>query len=230
MALPIIGRSGDRKTPAPVIIYTPVEWDEDGTPSKWETHRPLDCVFRLIHDVHIIHSTTADELDKALVAGREGVSLLWMEQRTGQWRYENIGTGIPQARVPHNNPYWVRENDSVGYIASCEAFHGNLVSVYVKPRGTRPDNIVAQEHWRRFVIDDFGPLKTKDCEERLIYLMTWMLKQRIDTGTIHHVQCADLDGDGIDSIIVACMGYRKCFLQSLSELDCDELKFSREQA
>ncbi|KAG9093442.1 hypothetical protein FS749_014371 [Ceratobasidium sp. UAMH 11750] len=198
MALPIVVRSGDRETPAPVTIYTPIEWDKDGTPSKWETHRPLDCVFRLIHDVHIIHSTTADELDRALVAGREGVSLLWMEQRTGQWRYENIGTGVPQARVPHNNPYWGSgsvatgrvENDSVGYIASCEAFHGNLVSVHVKPRGMCPDNIVAQEHWRRFVIDDFGPLKTKDY-----------------TGTIHHVQCADLDGDGIDSIIVACMGY-----------------------
>ena len=31
----------------------------------------------------------------------------------------------------------------------------------------------------------------------------------IVTGTIHHVQCADLDGSGVDSIIVACMGYRE---------------------
>ncbi|KAG8792278.1 hypothetical protein FRC12_006597 [Ceratobasidium sp. 428] len=194
-------KSGDRETPAPIIIYTPSKWDEPGgTPISWESCRPLDGVFRLIHDAEVIHSTTTGELDKVLFAGREGISLMWKEKNSGRWRYENIGTGIPQTRIPFNNPYWGSGSvatgrvgtDSVGYIASCEAFHGNLVSVYVKPRGTRPDNIVAQEHWRRFVIDDFGPLKPKEF-----------------TGTIHHVQCADLDGDGIDSIIVACIGYPK---------------------
>ncbi|KAG9118789.1 hypothetical protein FRC07_006523 [Ceratobasidium sp. 392] len=47
---------------------------------------------------------------------------------------------------------------------SVKAFHGNLVSVYVKPPNTRADKIVTNEHWRRFVIDDFGPLKEGECE------------------------------------------------------------------
>lgn len=42
--------------------------------------------------------------------------------------------------------------------------------------------------------------------EFLIVIVTNLLTV---TGTIHHVQCADLDGSGVDSIIVACMGYRK---------------------
>ncbi|KAG9122021.1 hypothetical protein FRC07_001765 [Ceratobasidium sp. 392] len=197
MALPIMIKSGDRESPAPVIIYKSTEWDEDGTPSKWEETRPLDNTFRLIHDVQIVHSTNGD-LDKALFAGREGINLAWLDEKSGKWKHENVGTGIPQTRKPFKNRYWGSGSvatarvgrDSVGYIATCEAFHGNLVSVYVKPPGTRQDQIVTNEHWRRFVIDDFGPLKEEEF-----------------TGTIHNVACADLDGSGVDSIIVACMGY-----------------------
>ncbi|KAF8600871.1 hypothetical protein BDV93DRAFT_558972 [Ceratobasidium sp. AG-I] len=198
LALPIMTKSKDRETPAPVIIYKQADWDtNDGSPTQWTTHKVLPDTFRLIHDVQVIHSTDGG-LDKALVAGREGISMMWMDEKTEVWQHSNVGTGIPQSRRPFANPYWGSGsvatarvgNDSVGYIASCEAFHGNLVSIYVKPRGTRPDNIVTGEHWRRFVIDDFGPLKEEEF-----------------TGTIHHVQCADLDGSGVDSIIVACMGY-----------------------
>ncbi|KAG8745036.1 hypothetical protein FRC10_009010 [Ceratobasidium sp. 414] len=195
MALPIMIKSKDRESPAPVIIYTPCEWEEDETPKKWQTFQPLDDTFRLIHDVQIIHSTTGG-LDKALFAGREGISLAWKDEKSQKWRHENVGTGIPQSRKPFKNPYWGSGSvatarvgrDSVGYIATCEklafdlfikAFHGNLVSVYVKPPGTRKDQIVTNEHWRRFVIDDFGPLKKGEY----------------------------LDGSGVDSIIVACMGY-----------------------
>jgi len=197
MALPIMIKSGDRESPAPVIIYTPTEWDSNKIPSKWQETRPLDGTFRLIHEVQIIHSTTGG-LDKALVAGREGVSLMWMDEKSKQWRHESVGPGLPQSRKPFENPYWGSGSvatarvgpDSVGYIATCEAFHGNLVSVYVKPPGTRPDQIVTNEHWRRFVIDDFGPLKEGEF-----------------TGTIHNVVSADIDGSGVDSIIVALMGY-----------------------
>lgn len=198
LALPIMTKSGDRETPAPVIVYTPTAWNKaDGSPVAWKTTTPLPSTFRLIHDVQVIQPADGG-LDRALIAGREGINLMWMDPQTKQWQHTNVGTGLPQSRRPLQNPYWGSGSvatarvgpDSVGYIASCEAFHGNLVSVYVKPRGTRPDKIVTGEHWRRFVIDDFGPLKDKEF-----------------TGTIHHVQCADLDGSGVDSIIVACMGW-----------------------
>ncbi|QRV80276.1 hypothetical protein RhiJN_08291 [Ceratobasidium sp. AG-Ba] len=202
MGFPIIPASGDRENPAPILHWKVAtrESDQLNTPKTWTETKPLSGTFRLIHEVYPIHSPGG--LDKILVAGREGVSLIWFDPKTQEWRWENLGTGLPQERKPSQNPYWGSGsvaaarvgNDSVGYIASCEAFHGNLVSVYVKPPGTRPDQIVTSEHWRRFVIDDFGPLK-EDPEE----------KDR--TGTIHNVTCADLDGSGVDSIIVACMGY-----------------------
>lgn len=128
MALPIMTESGDRETPAPVIIYKPTAWDPtDGSPTDWETIRPMENTFRLIHDVEVIHSTTGG-LDKALVAGREGISLMWKDENSGVWQHSNVGTGIPQSRRPLENPYWGSGSvatarvgdDSVGYIASCE--------------------------------------------------------------------------------------------------------------
>ncbi|KAG8729332.1 hypothetical protein FRC12_021050 [Ceratobasidium sp. 428] len=93
MALPIMIKSGDRESPAPVIIYKPTEWDSEGVPSKWDDIRPLNDTFRLIHEVQIIHSTTGG-LDKAMVAGREGISLMWMDEKTNQWKHENVVLAI----------------------------------------------------------------------------------------------------------------------------------------
>ncbi|KAG8718990.1 hypothetical protein FRC08_003912 [Ceratobasidium sp. 394] len=199
MALPIMIKSKDRESPAPVIIYTPMKYDDNKIPSEWKETRPLEDAFRLIHDVQIIHSTTGG-LDQAVVAGREGISVMWKDEGSEQWKHENIGSGLPRSPKVFANPYWGSGSvatarvgdDSVGYIATCEAFHGNIVSVYVKPPGTGPGMTVPKEGWRRFVIDDFGPLKEANNEF---------------TGTIHNVVCADLDGSGVDSIIVACMGY-----------------------
>jgi hypothetical protein len=42
--------------------------------------------------------------------------------------------------------------------------------------------------WTRTVLDDFGPLNDHH------------------TGSIHHVVCADIDGDGKDELLVALMG------------------------
>lgn len=121
-------KSGDRETPAPVLIYKPTLWDPtDGSPVGWTTLTPLPNAFRLIHDVEVIHSTNGG-LDKALVAGREGISMMWMDEKTEVWHHSNVGTGVPQSRRPFANPYWGSGsvatarvgNDSVGYIASCE--------------------------------------------------------------------------------------------------------------
>lgn len=132
MALPIMVKSGDRTTPAPVIIYQPTKWDdndENKAPSGWVEikYHAVQDTFRLIHDVEIIHSTNGG-LDKALVAGREGVNLIWVDEGSGEMKHENIGKGIPQSPKPLKNPYWGSGsvaagrvgNDSVGYIASCE--------------------------------------------------------------------------------------------------------------
>ncbi|KAG8690323.1 hypothetical protein FRC11_012400 [Ceratobasidium sp. 423] len=203
IALPIMLKTSDRQSPAPMIIYTPTKFDDDGAPSQWVESRANNDNFRLIHDVEILHSETGG-LDKVLIASREGISLLWFDEKAvspggpANWYHENLGLGLPQSRKPFQNPYWGSGSvatgrvgkDRVAYIATCEAFHGNLLAVWVKPPTTRPDELVTRERWRRFVIDDFGPLKTNEF-----------------TGTVHNVYCADLDGSGVDTIVVACMGY-----------------------
>ncbi len=42
-------------------------------------------------------------LDQVLLAGREGVSVLWYDVKTKKWTYQNIGTGLPPQP---GNPFW----------------------------------------------------------------------------------------------------------------------------
>jgi len=77
-------------------------------------------------------------------------------------------------------------SDHAGFIASSEALHGNVVSVYTKPASS-PSNTLSGVTWTRHVLENFGPLPDQ-------------------TGSIHQVVCADIDGDGVDEILVALMG------------------------
>lgn len=45
-------------------------------------------------------------LDQVLLAGREGVNLLWYDVNAAKWEYQNIGEGLPQQP---DNPYWGSE-------------------------------------------------------------------------------------------------------------------------
>ncbi|PVF95724.1 hypothetical protein CPB86DRAFT_787734 [Serendipita vermifera] len=196
LGIPVIAKSSDRASPAPVMLYTP-KYDEDKSkgPVSWTEKNIFPDNFRLIHDVKVIKGH-GDELDTVLVAGREGICYLYYE--SDEWKFNVVGTGLAQTN--EKNPYWgsgsvdvgrVRD-DPIGYIATCEAFHGNLVTVYVK-RGADPmkgaKSLKDGSLWTRFILKDFGPL---DIEAF--------------TGTIHHVAAGDLDRSGIDSFAVACMG------------------------
>lgn len=78
-------------------------------------------------------------------------------------------------------------DDQAGYVASSEAFHGNVVAVYIKPASS-PKNTLSGIDWKRVVLDDFGSLNSEH------------------TGSIHQVTCGDIDGDGIDETLVATIG------------------------
>jgi hypothetical protein len=46
-----------------------------------------------------------------------------------------------------------------GYIPSSEAFHRNVVSVYIKPASS-PKNTLSGINWTRVVLEDFGSLSS----------------------------------------------------------------------
>ncbi|THH03890.1 hypothetical protein EW145_g5922 [Phellinidium pouzarii] len=169
IAVPIVIESRNLSDPAPVIIYTapnnPTRRIDSDNSEGWPHEVAFANSFRLVHEVIVIPSTDGG-LDQVLLAGREGISLIWYEINAKEWRSENIGTGLPETK---GNPYW------------------GSASVYVKDKNA-PASILAGIKWTRYVLEDFGPLNEKF------------------TGSIHYVVCADIDGDGIDEILVALMG------------------------
>ncbi|THH18829.1 hypothetical protein EW146_g2230 [Bondarzewia mesenterica] len=184
-AVPIVVKSSDLTTPTPVIIFTAPD-DPKSTGDSW----PSEVVMKkhLVHEVVIFPSLDGG-LDRVLLAGGDGVDLIWFDNSA--WKSFNVGKGHPQTS---GNPYWgagsvaaARVHDDIaGYIASSEAFHGNTVSVYTK--STHTSKGIVDIKWTRHVLEDFGPLNDQH------------------TGSIHEVVCADIDGDGIDEVLVAMMG------------------------
>lgn len=195
IGLPIIAASGDLDSPAPIIIYTPTYGpDIKEGPKSWSEHIAFGSEFRLIHDDTLIRGGN-NGLDMVLVAGREGAVLIWFDESAKKWEYNVVSTGLPKEG---NNPYWGAGtldvarvgDDPAGYIASCEGFHGNTVSVYIKdqkaPKGFAS---LKQNVWKRIQIDDFGPV---DPEEY--------------TGTIHQLAVTTVRNNNFDSFAIACMG------------------------
>ncbi|KAJ3552120.1 hypothetical protein NM688_g4321 [Phlebia brevispora] len=186
-AVPIVVASSDLETPAPVTIFTAPD-DPRNHDGLW----PSEVVTKehLVHEVVVIPAEGHDQFDRVLLAGRDGVYLIWFNGRV--WEKFSVGEGLPRTS---DNPFWGAgsvavgriDGDYAGYIASTEAFHGNTVSVYVKPSEDSVDGIVGNK-WQRKVLDDYGPLNPKH------------------TGSIHQVVCADIDGDGCDEFLVAMMG------------------------
>ncbi|KLO16290.1 hypothetical protein SCHPADRAFT_914154 [Schizopora paradoxa] len=197
MAIPIVVKSADFTSPTEVLIYTsplrPISatGEDEGRRGKgWDCEVAFSC-FRLVNEVIVIPGAN-NGLDQVRIAGRGGVHLLWYEAHRKKWASENIGKGLPKVK---GNPYWGAGSvdvarvhaDASGYIACAEAFHGNTVSVYVKSKGAPKDKI-GGSWWTRHFLEDFGPLNDAH------------------TGSVHHVCCADIDGDGVEETLVACIG------------------------
>jgi hypothetical protein len=125
MGLPIIPKSSDLISPAPIIIYTPAYGEDPSQgPQSWSENIAFPSQFRLIHDAKLLPGTNSG-LDMVLVAGREGIALLWFNNASKKWEHRIVGSGLPREG---DNPYWgsgsvdvVRVGDDpVGYIAACE--------------------------------------------------------------------------------------------------------------
>ncbi|KAI0084960.1 hypothetical protein BDY19DRAFT_987261 [Irpex rosettiformis] len=200
LAFPIIPKSSDLTSPAPVIVFTP-EYadikDKSPGPKTWKSHNAYPDHFRMIHDVKVLPKANG-ELDMLLVSGKEGVVLLWYDVPKDKYEYNIVGTGIPNPEDGVTK-YWGAGSvdvcrvgdDDIGYISTCEAFHGNIVAVYTKsedaPKGV--ESLKDAAYWTRYVIDDYGPL---DHESQ--------------TGTLHHVATVRFPETKEDYFAVACLG------------------------
>ncbi|KZV78152.1 hypothetical protein EXIGLDRAFT_847778 [Exidia glandulosa HHB12029] len=203
MGLPIISASGDFTSAAPILIFTPTYGgDRSKGPTSWSEDTAFADRFRMIHDVKLLPRSNGN-LDMVVVAGQEGIGLLWYDTHKNEWSFNIVGKGLP----PPSDSSHPREafsgsggvdicrvgDDDVGYIAACEAFHGHIVSVYVKssdaPKG--PSSLKTSSYWTRKVIDDYGPLDTTATRP---------------TGPLHHVMAVPLAKVATEAFAVACMG------------------------
>lgn len=113
------------QSPAPVIVYTPVySEDKSQGPKEWREEIAFPSQFRVIHEVRIL-SGTNNGLDMALVAGKEGISILWFDQSSSQWSHRIIGTGLTNPDPPilygsGSVDICRVGDDPVGYIVTCE--------------------------------------------------------------------------------------------------------------
>jgi hypothetical protein len=92
--------------------------------------------FRSISAIHVIHHTGGNEggLDKLLVAGTEGVTLLWWEM--SRWHVRNIGPTM--VRTPHAPAISGcglvcvgNIGESLLYIVSSEVTSSEIICMYI---------------------------------------------------------------------------------------------------
>lgn len=120
-AVPIVVKSSDLTTPAPVFIYTAPD-DPKASPYYW--HSEVAIKKLLVHEVVVVPDPNGG-LDRILLASRDGVDFIWYHN--GSWQSFNVGKGLPEG-THSNSPYWGAGSvaigrvcdDYAGYIGSCE--------------------------------------------------------------------------------------------------------------
>ncbi|KIJ54193.1 hypothetical protein M422DRAFT_241444 [Sphaerobolus stellatus SS14] len=156
---------------------------------QWLTSIALHGIFHQVSDVHILAASNQDAqggLDKILIASKEGVSLVWWEK--SKWQSRNISLSARQKRPPldlHNVCTTIaigRASDDIAYIACCEG--KALLTILVRSATTRHLD-VQRSQWSRILLDDSFDFPNI---------------------SITQILCKDIDGDGIDEVIinVAC--------------------------
>lgn len=139
LALPIILKSSDLTSPTPIVVFTPQYLDIDDKspgPKSWEFDNAYPSQFRLIHEARVLPKANGD-LDMVLVAGKEGIVLIWYDVDENSYKYNIVGTGIPDPR-DDKVKYWGSGSievcrvgdDEVGYLATCEV---RIVTLSLSP-------------------------------------------------------------------------------------------------
>lgn len=121
-AIPIVVASGDLTTPAPVIIFTCP--DDPKTADSWPSE--VISYKHLVHDMVVVSpevSNNETPFDQIVLAGRDGVNVLWYNGSS--WETFCVGTGLQPSP---DDPYWGAgsvalgrvDEDYAGYICCAE--------------------------------------------------------------------------------------------------------------
>jgi aldos-2-ulose dehydratase len=126
-AVPIVIASSDLTTAAPVIIFTAPENPKD-THGDW----PSEIVWKrhLVHEVVVVSAEECGgemAFDQIVLAGRDGVDVLWYDGSA--WQTFNVGTGL---KPTPNNPYWGAGSVAVGRVGNDYAGYICLAEVRMK--------------------------------------------------------------------------------------------------
>lgn len=110
-AVSIMVKSNDLTTPGPVIIFTAPD-DPRTHDGDWSSELVFEAP--LVHEVVVIPKGESGLChDQILLAGRDGIDLLW--HNDGKWESYNVGRGLPQSP---GNPYWGAGSVAFGRVGS----------------------------------------------------------------------------------------------------------------
>ncbi|KAK4663384.1 hypothetical protein QC763_0098000 [Podospora pseudopauciseta] len=170
------------------------------TAKEWPRDVVDDQNFTVIHELAAKRLDGQSGLDSLLVSSREGVTRLYYED--GRWKKELIGRGEPKredqkdnSTTPGSGDHWGTGGADIGrvgsdryaYVATIDPFHSTKVCVYTK----HDDPTHRGSKWKRHVLDTYGtPTQQKHWGD----------------GPGHYVTCADIDGDGVDEILLSMFG------------------------
>ena len=143
VGVPIITKSSDLKTPAPIIIYTAPD-DPKTHESDWESKEVWTRL--LVHEVVVVPSEKTDgsiPFDQIVLAGADGVDVLWFNGR--DWEKFKVGEGLPPTP---GNPFYGAGSVAVGRIGGDYA--GYICCAEVReqclPSSKIANNLVVHRH------------------------------------------------------------------------------------
>ncbi|MGC9381739.1 FG-GAP repeat domain-containing protein [Streptomyces sp. MH13] len=202
VALPVVGPQGGAEgvgSAVRLMLYD-VPDDPVAHAGEWRG-QPLDTTdFTIVHGVVAARfpGTPHPERESFVLATGEGIS--WLGAGTGSgpgdgWQVRKIGDGVPPQASVENPEHRFSGSGNLGVariggrpcavILAVEPFHGNTLSVYVRPPGTVSPFDMPWERRQLRVLDP--PDATHDAVG-------------------HHVVVADFDGDGDDEFLVGLRG------------------------
>lgn len=188
LGMPIVQVEGVHAV-LPVLLFT--EPDDIYSATEWERTVIDHTTFRFVHGFEKKKGLIpGSELDSVMLAGEEGITWMYYDEKNEKWEKVNIGHGelgqfsLTGFKGSGDVGVGTIKDDPFAFVVAAEPFHGNTIAAYCKDSDGHPGEV----KWNRIVLDVFGDPNDKG------------------EGPAHCVMCADFDQDGEDEILVALRG------------------------